>query len=191
MPPLLTTDRLVLRRFTPADADDLATLHANPAVMRFIDDGWAVRPETVFAETLPAILHSYAQLPPGHGWFVIATRSDGDFLGWVSLRPANSPGLSEYTGSELGYRLRPTAWGQGYATEAVRALVRHAFDELGAPRVVATTMAVHTASRRVMAKAGLRYVRTFTTDWPDPIPGSEHGDVEYALTRTDRAAENR
>ncbi|MEO7125325.1 MAG: GNAT family protein, partial [Nakamurella sp.] len=45
------------------------------------------------------------------------------------------------------------------------------------------TMAVNTASRRVMEKAGLRFVRTFDADWPVRIPGDEHGDVEYALTR--------
>ncbi len=44
-------------------------------------------------------------------------------------------------------------------------------------------MVVNTGSRRVMEKAGLRYVRTFHQAWPDAIPGDEHGDVEYALTR--------
>jgi RimJ/RimL family protein N-acetyltransferase len=51
--------------------------------------------------------------------------------------------------------------------------------------VVAETMAVNTASRRVMEKAGLRYVRTFHQEWPEHIEGSEHGDVEYALTKAD------
>ncbi|MDR3034527.1 MAG: GNAT family N-acetyltransferase, partial [Kitasatospora sp.] len=37
-------------------------------------------------------------------------------------------------------------------------------------------------------RAGLRHVRTFHVDWPDPIPGSEHGDVVYALTRAEWAA---
>jgi RimJ/RimL family protein N-acetyltransferase len=46
-------------------------------------------------------------------------------------------------------------------------------------------MAVNTASRRVMEKAGLRYVRTFHQDWPDEIDGDEQGDVEYALTRAE------
>jgi hypothetical protein len=46
-------------------------------------------------------------------------------------------------------------------------------------------MVVNTASRRVMAKAGLTLVRTFHQAWPDRIPGDEHGDVEYALTRAD------
>jgi RimJ/RimL family protein N-acetyltransferase len=52
-------------------------------------------------------------------------------------------------------------------------------------RVVAETMAVNAASRRVMEKAGLTYVRTFHQEWPDRIEGDEHGDVEYALMRAD------
>jgi RimJ/RimL family protein N-acetyltransferase len=46
-------------------------------------------------------------------------------------------------------------------------------------------MVVHEASRRVMEKSGLRVVRVFHADWPDRIPGDEHGDVEYALDRAD------
>ena len=46
-------------------------------------------------------------------------------------------------------------------------------------------MAVNTASRRVMEKAGMRLVRTFHQEWPDRIEGDEHGDVEYALDRAD------
>jgi RimJ/RimL family protein N-acetyltransferase len=44
-------------------------------------------------------------------------------------------------------------------------------------------MAVNMGSRRVMEKAGLTLVRTFHQDWPDPIPGDELGDTEYAITR--------
>jgi RimJ/RimL family protein N-acetyltransferase len=79
--------------------------------------------------------------------------------------------------------LKRSAWGKGYATEGSRALIDNAFGELGARRVYAETMAVNTASRRVMEKAGLKFVRSFLQPWPDPIPGDEHGDVEYALTR--------
>jgi RimJ/RimL family protein N-acetyltransferase len=49
--------------------------------------------------------------------------------------------------------------------------------------VLAETIAVNTASRRVMEKAGMRLIRTFHQEWPDKIPGDEHGDVEYAITR--------
>ena len=53
------TDRLVLRRFGPADLEDLAALHADPAVMRYIDDGKPVSREVVAARTLPGILAGF------------------------------------------------------------------------------------------------------------------------------------
>ena len=52
-------------------------------------------------------------------------------------------------------------------------------------RVVAGAMAVNTASRRVMEKAGLKLVRTFHQPWPYPVEGEEFGDVEYALDKAD------
>ena len=85
---------------------------------------------------------------------------------------------------ELGYRLRKSAWGKGYATEGSRALIRKGFTEFGVQRVVAEAMAVNQASRRVMEKAGLKLVRTFHQPWPYPIEGDQFGDVEYALDKT-------
>jgi hypothetical protein len=61
--------------------------------------------------------------------------------------------------------------------------VGYAFAELGVSRVWARTMSVNVASRRVMAKAGLRYVRTCHEVFDDPIDGTELGEVEYAVTR--------
>jgi hypothetical protein len=49
-------------------------------------------------------------------------------------------------------------------------------------------MAVNIGSRRVMEKAGLRFVRNFSADWPVRIHGDEEGDVEYAIDRTQREA---
>jgi Acetyltransferase (GNAT) domain len=74
---------------------------------------------------------------------------------------------------------------EGYATEGSRALIRKGFTELGVRRVVAETMVVNVASRRVMEKAGLTLVRTFHAAWPYRIEGGELGDVEYALDRAD------
>ncbi|EHR53294.1 acetyltransferase, ribosomal protein N-acetylase [Saccharomonospora marina XMU15] len=178
---VLRTRRMWLRRFTAADAESLAALHGDPEVMRYLDDGRPVPPTVVVERTLPAILREYDQLPDGHGCFAATELASGSFLGWFSLRPASSVGLDG--GIELGYRLRRAVWGRGYATEGARALVHNAFAALGVQRLVATTMAVNTASRRVLEKAGLRLVRTFHQAWPEPIEGAEHGDVEYALTR--------
>ncbi|MFB6808043.1 GNAT family N-acetyltransferase [Streptomyces sp. NPDC056387] len=177
----LETDRMALRRFTGADVDDLAALHGHPEVMRHIDDGRPVPRAVVARQTLPSFLREYRELPGGHGCFAAVDKGSGAFLGWFSLRPASSVGLDG--GTELGYRLLPSAWGRGYASEGARALVARAFTELGAERVVATTMTVNAASRRVMEKAGLSLVRTFFEEWPEYIEGAEHGDVEYAVTR--------
>jgi RimJ/RimL family protein N-acetyltransferase len=46
-------------------------------------------------------------------------------------------------------------------------------------------MVVNVASRRVMEKAGLRFVKIFHQPWPDRIEGEEEGDVEYALLRSE------
>ena len=176
----LETERLTLRRFTRADVDDLAVLHGHPSVMRRIDNGRPV-PRAVVEQQLTDILREYDELPVGLGCFAAVERSSGSFLGWLSLRPATSVGLDG--GTELGYRMLPSVWGLGYATEGAQALVHHAFTELGVDRIVATTMTVNTASRRVMEKAGLSLIRTFFEQWPEPIDGAEHGDVEYAVTR--------
>jgi RimJ/RimL family protein N-acetyltransferase len=156
-------------------------LHGDAAVMRFIDDGRPVPRDVVERETLPAILREYSTLPAGLGQFAALAP---DFVGWFSVKPATSVGLDP-DDIELGYRLRPAVWGRGLATEGARLLVRRAFTSLGVDRVVATTMAVNAGSRRVLEKAGLRHVDTFFADWPDPIPGAEHGDVVYAMTRAE------
>ena len=177
----LETERLVLRRFTEADADNLFELEGDPEVMRFLTGGRPTPREVIRTETLPRFLHYYERLE-GFGFWAVIEKVTGEFLGWFEFRPPEGGGPGEV---ELGYRLRRSAWGKGYATEGSRALIRKGFTELGVRRVVAETMAVNTASRRVMKKAGLRLVRTFYRSWPEPIEGAEQGEVEYALRKAD------
>ena len=179
----LETERLLLRRFTADDADLLVALDADPAVTFFITGGAPTPRAEVVDEVLPAFLGYYARFP-GYGFWAVEERATGDFLGWVHYRPLPDAPADE---PELGYRLVRTAWGKGYATEASRAVIDHGFRTLGVRRVVASTMAVNTGSRRVMEKLGMRLVRTFHADWPVRIPGDEEGDVEYALTREEWA----
>ena len=73
--------------------------------------------------------------------------------------------------------------GHGYATEGSLALIDKAFGEWGATTVIAETMTVNTRSRNVMEKCGLSHVRTRHDEWDEPIPGTEHGEVEYAVTK--------
>ncbi|WP_113703187.1 GNAT family N-acetyltransferase [Nonomuraea lactucae] len=173
----LTTGRLVLRRFTGDEADDLFALHNDPDVMRYLNGGRPIPREVIVRDTLPAFVRS--------GFFAAVERSAGGFAGWFHLRVPEGGAPDE---PELGYRLHKAFWGMGYATEGSLALIDRAFRELGARRVFARTMAVNLGSRRVMEKCGLRHVRTFFEDWPDVIEGSEQGEVEYELLRGDWAA---
>jgi RimJ/RimL family protein N-acetyltransferase len=179
----LETERLLLRRFTEADIPNLVELDGDPEVMRFINGGRPTPREEVENELLPAFLGHYERYA-GYGFWAAIEKSSGRFLGWFHFRPDERAAPGEV---ELGYRLRKSAWGQGYATEGSRALIDKGFAELGVERVVASTMVVNVASRRVMEKAGLRFVRVFHQPWPDYIEGEEEGDVEYALLRSEWA----
>ncbi len=167
----LETERLVLRPPLSQDVDDLVALDADPEVMRYINGG---RP-TPRAEIEAGVRESAS-----YRW-IAHEQPAGSFVGWFSLRPTpDDPGERE-----LGYRLRREVWGRGYATEGACALVELAFAELAARRVWAQTMTVNTASRRVLERCGLRFMRTFHLEWPEPIEGAELGDVEYELLRED------
>ncbi|MFB9674660.1 GNAT family N-acetyltransferase [Streptosporangium vulgare] len=177
----LETDRLVLRAFTEADADHLLALDDDPDVMRFINGGRPASRVAIRTHTLPRLLHDHPCFGT-RGYWAAEERTTGTFLGWFEFRPLadHSPAVAE-----LGYRLNRAAWGVGHATEGSLALVDKGFTDLGVERVTANTMAVNTRSRRVMEKAGLSFVRSFTEDWPEAIEGSQHGEVEYELTRAD------
>jgi len=190
--PVLVTDRLTLRRLVLSDVDNLLILDGDPEVMRFVDRKTRSRAE-IQATVLPRFL-SYYERYHNFGVWVAETRSESRFVGCFALRPVTRseapivkwPESGDQTSTvEIGYRLRRDAWGSGYATEVTRALVRHAFTDLNVEEIVATTMTVNQASRRVMEKAGLRYARTLFLDWADPLEGSEFGEVEYGLHRDD------
>ncbi len=177
----LETERLVLRRFTMADLDGLVGLDADPEVMHFVTGGLPTSRDTIEGEVLPTFLGYYEEFE-GYGFWAAVERSSGEFLGWFHLRPREDSAPGEV---ELGYRLRRSAWGKGYATEGSRAVIRKSFAEFGVQRVVAETMAVHLASRRVMEKSGMSLVRAFHQPWPYPIEGDDLGDVEYGLSRAE------
>jgi len=170
----LETERLRLRAITVDDVDLLVGLDSDPAVMRFISGG---RPSS------RAEVEDKVQRSLGHRW-VASDRATDAFLGWFGMRPSTERAGERY----LGYRLRQAAWGQGLATEGSRALIAETFAHTDTERILAQTMTVNTASRRVMERCGLRYLRTFFEEWDEPIEGGELGDVEYELTKPDWAS---
>ena len=170
------TARLTITPCTPDDRDDFIALERDPEVMHFLNGGRIVE------DPQPDPAATYL-MPRGTEPYIWAARrtADDTFVGWFCLWPETE------TLAELGYRLRRTGCGRGLASEGARALVGWGFAAAGYDRIVATTMTVNTASRRVMEKLGMRHTRTEHGHWPDPIPGSEHGEVWYELTRSEWA----
>ncbi len=155
----LVTERMMLRRITATDVDDLMALDADPQVMKHVDP-FAITPhgraglrDFICNRRLPQFL-AYYDLYSDRGFWAAIDRHDGRFLGWFHLIPRpEAPNEAV-----LGYRLHSFAWGRGLATEGARALVDRAFAS-GAVRVVAETLARHRASIRVMEKLGMKFIR--------------------------------
>jgi RimJ/RimL family protein N-acetyltransferase len=169
----LQTTRLTLSPCSPSDRVDFIDLELDPQVMRYLNGGRAIDPEHI--DPNATFLMPRGTEP--HVWTARRTTSSA-FVGWFCLWPDSE------TVAELGFRLRQMDWGQGLASEGASALIAWGFGSKGYDKIVSCAMAVHQGSRRVMEKIGMRYVRTASAEG-DPFPGTEHGDVWYALTRSE------
>jgi len=151
----LHTPRLTIRRFTLDDVEQIHETYASP------ESGWPLAPGGVSADlddtrrVVERILEVY-ETWGGLGPWAVETLEEPSVIGDCGLfRSQDAWAQGEL---ELGYRFRPASWGRGYATEAARAVLACAFEELGAPRVVADADAANTASLRVLEKIGMRVV---------------------------------
>ena len=178
--PVLRTDRLLLVPLADEHLELEVQLDADPEVLRFLFGRARSREEVVASHAGRMALGTKVD---GLGFWMAFRHDDGEFAGLMMLPPAHGPDQPDDPAvAELGYRMVRRYWRQGLATEASRALLRHAFATVGQRRVIAQTMAVNAGSRGVMEAVGMRYVRTFFPVWDDPLPGSEQGEVEYEIT---------
>lgn len=163
---LLETDRLILRTIQETDAPVLHALDQDPQVMRFLGPNLFPTLEAQRLRIVEQFL-PYYQRKPGFGFWGLARKSDRCLLGWVVLRPAldyRYAREARFTRQdhEIGWRLHQHAWGQGFATEAARALMAYGLQQLGVQRVVACAREDNRASIHVMEKIGLHLVRMFS-----------------------------
>jgi RimJ/RimL family protein N-acetyltransferase len=178
--PTLHTGRIRLVPLADEHLEYEVELDSDPEVMRYLGDG---RPRTrAEVEAVHARRLATARRAPGLGYWVGLV--DGTFVGWWILEPPERPDQGPVEGqAELGYRVLRRHWRQGLASEGGRELIRYGFENLGLDRIFAETMAVNTASRATMAAVGMAYQRTFHLEFDEPLPGTELGEVEYAITR--------
>jgi len=145
--PTLRTARLRLRPFSDADADAIFSLQSNARNLRYWDaPPWKERSRADrFIAACKQMEHEE------HGARLAIERADeGVFIGWCCLMRWNP----DYRSAAVGYCLDEPAWGRGFATEAVGALLKWSFETLDLNRVQAETDTRNMASARVLAKLG-------------------------------------
>lgn len=166
MPPIITTPRLHLRLWKPADLPVFAAMNADPRVMEFYPDLLSRAESDAMAERI-------RQSFPKNGFGLWAVEAPGvaDFLGFVGLSIPRFE--SPFTPCvEIGWRLGYDHWGRGYATEAARAVLRHGFGPLGLQEIVSFTAVNNIRSRAVMERIGLR--RQPERDFDHPLLSVGH-----------------
>lgn len=169
--PQLETERLVLRGFSLADA---------PAVKRLAGAREVAAGTLLIPHPYPA--GAAEQWISGHpaSWqagdsatLAIERREDGALVGAISL------GLEpDHDRGEIGYWVGTPYWGQGYCTEAARALLQFAFETLGLNRIHAYHFSNNSASGRVLQKVGMKHEgrrRQHTLKWGEYLDNEAYG----------------
>ncbi len=147
--PMLQTARLLLRPFADTDAEAIYALQSNARVLRY----WDSPPWTDRARAQAFIAACRQMQEDGSGArLAIETVQDRSFVGWCAMFRWNPVHRS----LGIGYCLDEAAWGQGYATEAVRAMLQWAYGALDLNRVEAELDTRNAASARVLEKLGFR-----------------------------------
>jgi RimJ/RimL family protein N-acetyltransferase len=175
----LVTQRLVLREVVERDFAAFFELYNDCEARQYEQSGDRVHSEADVRNGIQRILADQKATPRTRYRFAITISPDDWLRGWVSLRSSDQA-IGEW---EMGWTVHRAAWNQGYATEAACEVLRFAFHELGAHRVIAACHVENVASARVMEKLGMRCegrrrgVRTINDAWVD--------DLLYAILEVD------
>ena len=144
----IETDRLHLRPLVLGDLDAVHRLWTDPGVRRYLWDGEEIPREK--ARTM--LVRGIEGLGEhGLGLWAVTRKGSEALIGFCGFWPSGEDGR----GGELLYGLLTPYWGEGLATEAARAMIRHGFEEVGLERIVAGADTENAASLRVMEKAGM------------------------------------
>ena len=169
--PTLETERLVLRPLRADDFEAHAAMAADPEVMRYLGDGKVLDRMDAWRGFAALVGHWHLR---GYGLWALTQRGDDRMIGRVGFFfPEGWPGF------ELGWTLAREAWGHGFATEAARRALAHAFEVLGEDRVISVIHPANAASIRVAERIGERFDRTHA------IRGEER--LIYSVSRPARA----
>lgn len=169
-PWLFETERLILRPWDRRiDLDDAFRIYSDPEVLRYI--GGEARRIKNRDEMLVRLDSVMKVRPDGLGRWAMERKGERRVIGTVVLQHVHEGYAEPLDEIEIGWHLARDSWGQGYAAEAARELLRHGFDTLGIGEILAILGTENRASARVAQRIGMkrmgeadRYYGT-TTEW--------------------------
>ena len=178
--PMLSTERLVLRCFDPSDAVDVYAYAQSPKVGPMA--GW--QPHQSLEDSRKVV---QMFIEDGDVWAVV-DKSSGHVIGSVGLHRDGARRVEE--SRNLGYVLGENYWGQGYATEACREVLRYAFEDIGCEVVSVSHFPFNQKSRRVIKKLG--FTMEGTLRHAVRLPDDTVADVvTYSLLKTEYSAQKK
>lgn len=180
-PPKLVTPRLLLRGWLAVDLAPLRTINADQEVMALLGGPISAKA----SDMLVRRFHQKWKEEPRFGWWALERAGSGEMIGFVGL---SRPDFDQPPAPcvEIGWRLARSAWGQGYATEAARACLAHAFEQIGLAEVLSFTTPDNLRSRRVMERLGMHHDPSGDFNHPlVPRHVTERHHVLYRLRATD------
>lgn len=176
---VIETDRLILRDWEDGDSDRFYEIMNTPAVMQHLG---GVQDRGTWEAAVGRIMGFQRDF--GHSFWLLERKSDGEMIGFCGLKRVNAGGTPMTGEFEVGWRLRESAWGQGYAKEAAIASLDLAFDRYDAPHVVALTVGTNQDSQGLMKRLGM--TRRQDLDFDDPRFGPEmNPTIVYRIEKSE------
>lgn len=151
---MLETERIILRKFTLDDLDELIKLRSDAEVNKYLG-GTRLQNADAIARRMQSYLDSYERF--GFGACAMIWKETGEMFGWSGLQPLEDTGEIE-----VGYGMANNFWGKGIGYECASAWLEYGFETAGLEKIVAISIPENTASWRIMEKCGMRYERIET-----------------------------
>ena len=145
---LFRSERLLARQLVPDDLQELFTVYSDPEAMVWVDDGQPIPYEDA-VRWLAVTAENYRTR--GYGMSALVLQDTGTIIGFCGLV---HPGGQEEV--EIKYAFKREYWGQGFATETVRAMIAYGRAQHDMRYIMATTAPQNSASHAVLLKAGFR-----------------------------------
>ncbi len=154
----IETERLILRELTLSDAGGMFELDSNPNVHLFLGNN-PVKNIQESIDMIENIQKQYVNF--GIGRWAVVLKETNEFIGWSGIKYITSEINNHKNFYELGYRFIEKHWGKGYASEAGKAFVAYAFNEMKVDALYAYADAGNENSRKILEKLGFHFVNSF------------------------------